>query len=99
MTVACGYCGKKGDRAEFVWMSHLNFCPACVGYLRRQGWLAKTVDERGNETYSPTESGLTQFPGLEIVSACPRDGMPIYRRWVEAGYCQTGRVSILRRER
>jgi hypothetical protein len=35
--------------------------------------------------YACTPEGVGRFPGLKIVSHYSRDGMPIYRRWVDGG--------------
>ena len=60
-------------------MAHLDFCADCMRTFVSQGW---AVRRQGGQ-YACTPLGVQQFPGLEIVSHCPQDGMPIYRRWID----------------
>ena len=41
-------------------------------------------------SYELTAEGVRAMPGLETVAYCPLDGMPIFRRWVEAGIAKAG---------
>ena len=41
-------------------------------------------------SYELTAAGVRSMPGLETVAYGPQDGMPIYRRWVEAGIANAG---------
>ena len=48
-----------------------------------RGW---AVREKDNPLcYALTEEGGRRFPEWKPVSHCPMDGMPIYRRWIDAG--------------
>src|ERR1700690_3606409 len=80
-TTCCAHCNKPGPRDEFVWMAHQVYCAECMEAFVRQGWAVR-VEGRN---YACTAEGVRHFPGLEIVSHCPQDGMPIYRRWLEDG--------------
>jgi hypothetical protein len=62
-------------------MAHLDFCADCMRSFVLQGWAER---QEGGQ-YSCTPEGVRRFPGLEVVSHCPRDGMPIYRRWLKGG--------------
>jgi hypothetical protein len=68
-----------------VWMVHLDLCTDCMRSIVSQGWAVW----KESRTYSCTSEGVRRFPGLEVVSNCPRDGMPIYRRWIEGGIATT----------
>src|SRR5262245_58307827 len=81
ITTCCASCKKEGPRDDFVWMSHLDYCKDCMRSFVSHGW---AVRKEGGQ-YTCTAEGVRQFPGLEIVSRCPSDGMPIYRRWIESG--------------
>jgi hypothetical protein len=81
ITTWCASCKKEGPRDKFVWMAHLDFCADCMRSFVLQGWAVR----KGRVQYTCTPEGVRRFPGLEVVSHCPRDGMPIYRRWIESG--------------
>lgn len=81
ITTRCASCKKEGLRDKYLWMAHLDFCLDCMRSFVAQGW---AVRKEGGQ-YVCTPEGVTRFPGLEVVSYCPRDGVPIYRRWIEAG--------------
>ena len=78
ITTRCASCRKAGPRDKFRWMAHLDFCVDCMQSFVVQGWAVR----KEGSSYTCTPSGIRQFPGLEVVSHCPRDGMPIYRRWI-----------------
>ena len=81
ITTSCAACNKEGPRDRFVWMAHLDFCASCMRSFVRQGLAVR----REGYQYACTPAGVRRFPGLEVVSNCPRDGMPIYRRWIDGG--------------
>src|SRR5207237_988950 len=80
-TTSCACCNKAGPRDRFAWMAHLDFCRDCIRSFVVSGW---AVAKEGAK-YTCTQAGWGRFPGLGVVSHCPVDGMPIYRRWVEGG--------------
>ena len=81
ITTRCAACNAEGPRENFVWMAHLDFCADCMRSLVKHGW---AVRKEGLQ-YACTPAGVRRFPGLEVVSHCPIDGMPIYRRWIDDG--------------
>jgi hypothetical protein len=81
ITTCCAFCNKAGPRETFVWMPHLDFCEDCMRSFVSQGWAEQNEIRR----YICTAAGVRRFPGLAVVSHCPIDGMPIYRRWIDAG--------------
>ena len=62
-------------------MAHLDFCTDCMRSFVSEGW---AVLKEGRQ-YTCTPEGVRRFPGLKVISHCPQDGMPIYRRWIEGG--------------
>jgi hypothetical protein len=73
-------------------MSYANFCGVCMERFVEQGWAVKAPEfgPRGlrlnnYRAYRLTEQGAVALPGLRQVGNCRADGMPIFRRWVEAG--------------
>ena len=62
------------------------FCADCMGSFVWQGW----AKPKGDRQYTCTADGLRRFPGLAVVTHCPRDGMPIYRRWNDCGIATEG---------
>jgi hypothetical protein len=88
ITTSCAKCGSHGLRDNFCWMAHSDFCQTCIKYFEQQGWIRE--DNTRPRTYELTEKGISALPGLEAVAFCPADGMPIYRRWVEAGIANAG---------
>jgi hypothetical protein len=81
ITTRCASCDEEGPRENYDWMAHLDFCADCMRSFVRRGWAVR----KESRTYACTPAGVARFPGLEVVSCCPRDGMPIYRRWIEGG--------------
>ena len=82
-TTKCARCGAAGTGDGFYWMAHANFCRPCIRKFEAQGWARP---KPGHSTsYELTESGGRAMPEFETVAYCKNDGMPVYRRWVEAG--------------
>jgi hypothetical protein len=62
-------------------MAHLDICPDCMQSFVSKGWAAPMEGRQ----YVCAPEGLQHLADLEVVSYCPADGMPIYRRWIESG--------------
>ena len=81
ITACCAFCRETGPRDSFAWMAHLDFCADCMRSFVSQGW----AELKEGRQYTCTPEGVRRFPGLKVISHCPRDGMPIYRRWIDGG--------------
>src|SRR5206468_12233911 len=88
ITVKCSGCGHLGPREEFRVVSDSPFCENCIHEYQAKGWV-KPSSEHAN-IYVLTPIGEKHLPGLVRVAVCPRDGMPIYQRWVIAGIARAG---------
>ena len=82
----CAGCGKEGWRHDFVWMSHADFCPACMDAMVRDG---VAVHQNG-PVYVLTPEGEQKLPQHRAVMDCPTCGTPIYARWVTEGVARDG---------
>jgi hypothetical protein len=71
-------------------MAHADFCGRCMRTFVKKGWAVRDEEWLGPWRYRLTERGDLAVPALETLAHCPLDGMPIYRRWVEAGIARTG---------
>jgi hypothetical protein len=85
---SCANCGCQGLRDQFLWLAHADFCGACISQFEQNGWVEEVRDKA--RSYKLTKQGASALPRLEAVAFCPADGMPIYRRWVEAGIARAG---------
>ena len=88
ITTSCAHCNREGLRDAFFWMSHADFCVICIRQFEREGLARKIPDNP--RSFELTEQGVRAMPSLEAVAFCPKDGMPIYRRWVDAGIARAG---------
>jgi hypothetical protein len=77
----CSQCGTPGWRQDFPWMSHADFCRACMDTFVAQGW---AVHHNG-PVYVLTPLGEQNLPQHRALMDCPTCGTPIYARWVEEG--------------
>lgn len=82
----CHRCGKAGLKNDYAWAAHADFCWPCMTALV-EGGLA--TPDRG-PTFNLTEAGEAAMPELAVVTVCPLDGSPIYRRWVDSGAADAG---------
>jgi hypothetical protein len=89
-TRTCAQCGTTDDEYNFFWMSYANFCGPCMDKFVDQGWAIDPRTPGYRRHFRLTEQGAIALPGLEMVSVCGNDGMPIFRRWIDAGIATDG---------
>jgi hypothetical protein len=91
MLVRCTLCERAGSSVAMYRMAHRRYCPSCAGRLVRDG-LARHGSRQSahrQRALDLTPAGEIAFPGLVTVASCVADGMPIYRRWIQAGIATT----------
>jgi hypothetical protein len=66
----CQYCEKPADQQRRI-LERFSICKECFARLVRNRYFARDA----NGKYFPTEHCLDMYPGMRVVSHCPRDGI------------------------